>query len=124
MDLVAFLRAAAAIVLLLWLPGWLWARVVLPSVDGFGRFAAAVILSIALVSFTLYVLNAAARVPLTGTLAILAALGWSAGAIATWHWRRRIPRLSDGGANVDATQGDGVARSEVNIAPVTKLPPK
>lgn len=89
-TLLDFLRAVVGSVLLAYAPGFAWVHVLVPRVQGLGKHVLSVGLSLALVTTTLWSLNAAFDVPITALSAVGVALTWAlAGAGVTWFARGR-----------------------------------
>lgn len=93
MDVLGVLRALAGIVLLAYLPGHFWARVLLPWLaTRLERFVFSVILSIAMMVVTLYWGNVVLRIPVTAQNAVIASLGWTLLGVVLLAWRSPVIR--------------------------------
>lgn len=87
-DLAALLRAAAGLVVLAWLPGYVWVRAALPGMEGVARHVAAVALSVAMVTLALYGGNVLLSLPVAGSTAIWYALAFAALGLGRLAWPR------------------------------------
>lgn len=86
-DLAILARTLVALVLLAWLPGHLWVRVLAPQLDGAARFVLGVALSIALLTLLLYGGNVLLGIPVGGPSAVAYAALLCALAAAPWLFR-------------------------------------
>lgn len=93
MDALAILRFAAGSVLLLWLPGYLWSRVLLTSLGRLERFAFSVVLSVATVSLFVYLGNVMFDLRISPESGVLVALVISAAALVPTLARALRTRL-------------------------------
>jgi len=64
-DVLAIARAGAGAVVMAWLPGYVWVRVLAPHFVGVARFVLAVALSVALMTLCLYGGDALLHIPVT-----------------------------------------------------------
>lgn len=93
MDGLGVARAAIGIVLMAWLPGYVWTRALLPDLAGLPRFVVAVLLSVALMMLALYGGNALLGIAVSGAHATWYSLLLTALAVGVLAARRWGPAL-------------------------------
>ena len=92
LDYVPGLRAIVAVVLIFFMPGFAWSFVFFSSeqVNKLERFVLSIGLSIALVTVSMYALNLALDVKVTGTNAVLDILAMTFVAIVFYYARKHL----------------------------------
>lgn len=71
MDALGLLRAVLVAPILAWLPGYVWARVLIPEMRGVERFVLAVVLSVVMLTLCLYLGNVILDIPIGGGYALV-----------------------------------------------------
>jgi len=89
MDALGVAQAIAGVALLAFVPGYVWSRALLPSLDRIERFVTAVGLSIALMVLALYLGSAVASINVSATHAVWWSLALTLAGAAVWASRRR-----------------------------------
>lgn len=97
-DALQVLRAAVAIGLLAWLPGYAWTRALIPRLTRVERFVLSVTLSVALVTLALFLGNVLLGIRVSGAHAVWYSLFFTAVALVPATARfldARLGRVSD-----------------------------
>lgn len=105
MDVAGAARAVVGAILLAWLPGYVWTRLLVPGLRALERFLFAVGLSVALMVLALYLGNILLEVRVTPVHAVWWALFLTSIPLAVFGFRR-VAALMD-----ERLRGEGAPRA-------------